>query len=779
MGGENLSAGISWIDELLAIMVAKSFVARFHQLMVGYDQILQHSILIKVYMKGGFFPLNFFVFGLLACMFVTCTNSTQEYYISIDGKEDAAGTKSDPFRNFTDAQQAIRKIEKEDRDVRVWIAEGIYYLAGGFRLSQEDSGHEDKPVVWSALPGENVVITGGIKITDFKPLELREAVERIDRKKHKHILEVDLRQYHILDYGNIDPRSGNRMELFFDHTFMDVARFPNEGWLKIAAVPQSGLQAYVREPTRMRYGVPVGRHFGRFKYDGDRPGSWKQADDVYMHGYWVWDWSDEFQRIDSIDKHKKEIYPALPYHRYGYHQHQRYYFVNVLEELDRPGEWYLDKQSETLFFWPPANIDDHEIWLSIASDPLWTLGETSHIRIEHLSFHYSRGEAIHVVGGRSNQVIDCDFRNLGKTAIVVEGGVGHSVRDCDFSDLAMGGIEMEGGDRRNLTPGRHVAENNYLHHFAQRIKTYQPAIRIRGVGDTIAHNLIHDAPHMAVGFSGNDHIIEYNEIHHVLTETSDAGAIYNGRDWTQRGTEIRYNYFHDLGATLSGEGFHGVMGIYLDDCLPGTIIRNNIFRNIDRAIMLGGGKDNKVYNNVFIDCDLAIHVDARAHGWAKRYAVEGGSWQMHEKLAVVDYQNPPWSSRYPSLVHILQDPFTPTGIEIERNICQGGQWLDMLRGTDFSLIAIKRNVVAADTLARWQTEGDPGGSVYLNDGQNAVSKSLKESGNTLFASSEKLVEIQDHKLVYNLEEMLQQISFEAIPLSKIGLVKSTNRQSLP
>ena len=72
-----------------------------------------------------------------------------------------------------------------------------------------------------------------------------------------------------------------------------------------------------------------------------------------MHGYWVWDYQDEYHAVDRLDTAKQEVWPKPPYHFYGYHENARYYFLNVLEELDRPGEWYLDRQTGMIYFWPP------------------------------------------------------------------------------------------------------------------------------------------------------------------------------------------------------------------------------------------------------------------------------------------------------------------------------------------------------------------------------------------------------------------------------------------
>ncbi|MBM3878984.1 MAG: hypothetical protein FJ387_04595 [Verrucomicrobia bacterium] len=114
---------------------------------------------------------------------------------------------------------------------------------------------------------------------------------------------------------------------------------------------------------------------------------------------------------------------------------------------------------------------------------------------------------------------------------------------------------------------------------------------LHGVGNRVAHNRIHDAPHNAVLFWGNDHLLEFNEVYRVCMDTGDAGAFYIGRDWTQRGHVIRYNDFHDLGATLSGEsGFNAVMAVYLDDTACGTTVYGNIMRRINHAILIGGGR---------------------------------------------------------------------------------------------------------------------------------------------------------------------------------------------
>jgi hypothetical protein len=87
---------------------------------------------------------------------------------------------------------------------------------------------------------------------------------------------------------------------------------------------------------------------------------------------------------------------------------------------------------------------------------------------------------------------------------------------------------LGGGDRKTLTPGGNVADNNHIHHYGRWNRMYRNGIAIDGVGNRAAHNLIHHAPHIAISFGGNDHVLEFNEIHHVCEESNDAGAMYAG-----------------------------------------------------------------------------------------------------------------------------------------------------------------------------------------------------------------------------------------------------------
>ena len=138
---------------------------------------------------------------------------------------------------------------------------------------------------------------------------------------------------------------------------------------------------------------------------------------------------------------------------------------------------------------------------------------------------------------------------------------------------------------------------------------------MEGVGHRASHNLIHDAPFEGMTIRGNDNIIEYNEFHHLMKETGDAGAIHVGRDWTWQGNVIRYNYFHDL----KGPGLHGVMAVYLDDWASGFTVKGNLFYRAGRSAMIGGGKIQHRRREYLRRVQPSLHVDARGLGWASYY----------------------------------------------------------------------------------------------------------------------------------------------------------------
>jgi hypothetical protein len=333
--------------------------------------------------------------------------------------------------------------------------------------------------------------------------------------------------------------------------------------------------------------------------------------------------------------------------------------------------------------------------------------------LEELRITESRSGAVLIRGGIGDIVRRCMLTNLGGEAVRIEGGRGSGVEGCELRELALGGITLRGGDRQTLTSAHHFALNNHIHHFSQWIRTGQYAIILEGVGNRAAHNEIHDAPFEALTLRGNDHLIEYNNIYRVTQETGDAGAFHTGRNWTWQGNVIRYNYFHDL----QGPGLHGVMGVYLDDWACGFTVVGNIFYRAGRATLIGGGRNNVVENNIYIECAPSVHIDARGLGWAGYY-FDGTRTELFDQMNEVRYDTPPYSTRYPQLLTMYDgETQVPKYNVIRNNISWGGRWMDVYdyNAFDLSVVAISGNVIGDRTVLRRRQIGDAGWDPYYID----------------------------------------------------------------
>ena len=187
-------------------------------------------------------------------------------------------------------------------------------------------------------------------------------------------------------------------------------------------------------------------------------------------------------------------------------------------------------------------------------------------------------------------------------------------------------------------------------------------------------------------------MIEYNEIHHVLSRTGDGGAVYTGRDWTFQGNVIRYNFVHDLQGVYLWEN-----AVYIDDQAGGMQIYGNIFHNCHWGMLIGGGRDNVIENNVFSSCGLALQLDDRGLGWGK----ERLGPTLRERLAAMPYTKSPWADRYPELINILDDePMAPKRNVLHNNVLYRSGKID----ARIAPIA-KQNATLADNL---ETDENPG-----------------------------------------------------------------------
>lgn len=622
--------------------------------------------------------------------FALNSSADTAFHVSPEGADSNPGSRSKPFASLEAARDAARRELAQTarrKPITIWLHGGDYLRTNALELTAEDSGAPNAPIVWRSYKNDRVRLLGGRTLTGFQPVTDSAVLARLDESARGHVVQLNLRSLGITDYGEMKSRGFGRptavahCELFFDHRPMTLARWPNEGeFTKIAGYPVG---------QKDEHGGQLGPLANGFNYSGDRPRRWQDTSDLWAHGYWAYDWANSYEKVASLELEQRLIKTAPPNGHYGFRKDQRVYFLNVLEELDQPGEWFLERKYGVLYFWPPSitnppagTYSGTETLLSLLDQPLLKLTSVSNVTFRGLTLEATRANAVEIKGGASNRIAGCLIRNIGDSGVVINGGLGHGVESCDIFDTGDGGVDLDGGDRKTLTPGGHFVENCHFQRQGRWSKCYVAAIHMTGVGMRASHNLIHDHPHCAILFWGNDHLMEFNEIHHIALETGDVGAIYTGRDYTFRGNKIRHNFIHHTG----GVGM-GSMGVYMDDCVSGTEVFGNVFYKVHWAMFIGGGRDHRVENNLFVDCDPAVRMDGR--GLDKSPVWHGMvNDTMRKRLNEVPLEL--YRARYPEMksldTHygppggpaITGDAFKgvpPEGNVVARNVCVG-KWLD-------------------------------------------------------------------------------------------------------
>ncbi len=666
-----------------------------------------------------------------------------ELHVAPSGSDANPGILARPFATLEGARDEIRTLKSRgglpEGGVAVIVHGGEYRVTGTFRLGAGDGGTETAPVVYRAAPGERPRFRGGLRISGFRPVSEAAILDRLPEEARGKVVQVDLRvsgvkQVIPLRLGGFASGAGFRtwpaVEVFFDGEAMPLARWPNDGFIQIAEVTgMDNLQSHGRQGVKD----------GRFTYEGDRPRRWKGEREVWLYGYWFWDWADSYDRVASIDPERREIVIAPPYHRYGYRKGQRFRAINVLSEIDTPGEWYLDRETLTLYFWPPPaperSLEDLFVELSQADFPLVELENVSHLALVGLTWELGGADGMIVKGGNRCLIAGCTVQCLGGNGIEVHGGTAHGILSCDIRSMGRGGVVLVGGDRRTLIPGGHFIENCHIRDLSRIDHTYTPGVRLEGVGNRISHNLVHGVLSSAFRVEGNDHRIEYNEVFDVLLESDDQGGADMFGNPTYRGDIFRYNWWHHIGSwSRNGEQPHcGQAGIRLDDAICGVLVYGNVFQKCSAGglgfggVQIHGGKENIVDNNLFLDCAAAISFSP----WGERRWRES----VRNALSRGGIDRGLYLARYPELKQLSEGHDSN---HVWRNVA--------LRCDRFLL----RDPGRQELIENWVVPDDPG----------FAKASLEEfTGRSSPACT--------------------RIGFRPIPLDEIGLYRDEYRTSLP
>ncbi|MCJ2044179.1 right-handed parallel beta-helix repeat-containing protein [Methylobacterium sp. J-078] len=538
-----------------------------------------------------------------------------------------------------EALDVLRQRRRAGRDgeggALIAFAGGVHRLAEPVRIEKGLGGLPGQPLVLRGAADGSTRIVGSVPLAPVdEPLP-----GGVDPQQRSRVRSYRLPRA-AADEPSINvhrihpvPSPPLGLEIFDAQGALMPARWPNAGWAHLALPDEPPKGAEATDPTIL---LPEGR-----------AARWRDEGDLWIAGYLGQDWSFETLPALALPPAANRL-ALLGTPHYPLRPKDRFYVENALAELDAPGEWWRDTK-RGLVLLIPRQDSAGPIEVSVASG-LIAIDGASHVRLEGLTLERTRGDAVVVTGGDDVVLEDCTLRWTGGRGLVITDAVRSGLRRSVVAETGEGGVTLTGGDRARLVPGGNFVEDSVLVRFSRLGRTYKAAVSVDGVGMRVTGNLVAHAPHLAILFQGNDHEIARNEIYDVVRESSDASAIYTGRDITAQGTRLSGNFLHDI---RPEPGFE-VKGIYLDDMASGLSITGNLFLRVDQPVFIGGGRDNTVMGNTFVGSPPAFFLDGRGEVWAGP-PITSSANTVRAAFDSVLATRPPWSTRYPLLAGLLSD----------------------------------------------------------------------------------------------------------------------------
>ena len=535
------------------------------------------------------------------------------YYVSPDGNDDALGTADAPLKTLGGAKEKIRAAKKAGKSgFEVIIKGGEYRVNATEKFTEDDSGTEENPIVYRAMEGEEVIFKGSVEIENPKIMQVTEpdVLERIKEKVRKKIVKIDLNgavdEKDLRDNSEFAAtieklKNGETNHLYIDGVSQTLAEWPNG----------DGIYTYwtVTEDGRT------------ISYSESEPSAWVNAKDWWIGGYQDYDF--RYSRIGGVgvDPVKRTITVSNLNANFKFtsYQSRRWKAFNLLEEIDLPGEFYVDREDMALYLYPPYTLKNARMEFSVLDESFIDIMGASHITFKGITFSQTRNDAVTMKDVRNIDFYGCTFKDVAAMGIFVtgskkaitdanywqyqqiDGSYDCDIKNCRFYNIGSSAIDISGGNVDTLEPSNNVIENNIFYMCSQIIKN-KNAVSVKGCGTDFVHNNMSRCSYQGVYLMGNDHDIMYNEIHDVIQESDDCGAIYDGRNSIMRGNVMAYNYLHDLFSTEVLPFGHQT-AIYWDDSQCGQTAYNNIINGVRKNIYTNG------IDNVFKD-NTSINITA-------------------------------------------------------------------------------------------------------------------------------------------------------------------------
>ena len=545
-----------------------------------------------------------------------------EIYVSDDGKSfNADGSINNPYPTIEKALKQVERmtLAQKQKGVIIYLRGGNYKIKDVVEINAKHSGADNAPLYITNYKDEKVNISSAdmVKLDQFKPITDESKRNRLYENVRDKVLVYDLKAHGITEYGevffrgekdgkyaaNYESQKIVEPQLYLDDEKLTLSRYPNGEEIRVGEAIDNGNTDASGNITNA---TDDGRGF-EFVMQDDVPFRWENTDQIALRGYFSYGYAPEYVRVRQFNKETNSVRSYGKLWRWTIRQSGEtvYYFANVFEELDAPGEWFLDRDEGKLYLYPPTDDTSGTIYLSVAEHNIFNVSSCKNIVFNGLNI--SNAPAVGFNISRSERILvqNCNMKNL-TYAVQLTASKYSGVISSYISGFLSRGIQIDGSEgdteywdsaARNmeLEPQHIFIQNNYFCGSDDGVGSR--AILGGGIGVVISHNLFQNGYNGTLTPRGMYTVVEYNEIVGGDKRISDFAPMYTGGVYSSY-LVMRYNYMHDnsIRGNELGRGFYFDEGGSWFECYGNLIVEQ------EEGIYSHSGKAGVAFNNLFVNC---------------------------------------------------------------------------------------------------------------------------------------------------------------------------------
>ena len=531
--------------------------------------------------------------------------------VSPDGDDSNEGTPDAPIKTIAKAKELMKALGG-DEAATIWFREGTYVIAEELIFDSSDK----KNVLYRSYPGEKVEFSGSKEISGFTETEINGV--------KAFVADVEINGEK--DYFH---------SLFKGEKSLPRSIYPKEGMLKVADPAENEGIPGSHAPDFFTHSVAFYAHKSDVR-------DFANANDVevkVMHF-----WCDEHLPVYSVDTATGRIETTIA-SAMRIRVDDNYIFENVKKALSLPGEWYLDRTEEKLYYIPEeGDTAENTVLYAGVNEKLLTVNGAEGISFQGIDFintgwdyvdgkhtgipfpethplyknikygtahpqaAYEVPAAITVEASKEINFTDCRFENISYTALKFDkAATDCDVTTCYFNNIGANAIFIHGDFVVPASTQRINVRDCHIGFYGRIFNNAIGILLTHAYDCELMNNEIHDGWYTGVsvgwnwGYSDNstnkikicDNLI-YNIGNGWL---SDMGGIYTLG--IQDETVMSGNVIYNVGCDEGAYGYGG-WGIYLDEGTSGMLVENNLVYDCSsQTFHQHYGKDNIIRNNIF------------------------------------------------------------------------------------------------------------------------------------------------------------------------------------